>query len=171
MLLKVKQILNSSHFPLSFSKAHFILPNHVGYVNSDPHLLPSQHLFTAVIVFLLHWNVFKRKGCKVGLICGKSNWGNLAAGATLSTGADYTLITSTYLSNWEKVCVSVCLCLNTHPSFHKVSLTSQTLVCKGLGSGCPHIGIVHGCSHRSVSPYTDVHLFHIRLYLQRTDSS
>lgn len=89
--LKPKQILNSGHFfPSCFSKNHLILLNLQGYVNSDPHLFLSQHLFTDVMVFLLHWNTFKRKGWKAGLVRGKSNWGNLRVWAKLSTGADYT---------------------------------------------------------------------------------
>lgn len=81
---------------------------------------------------------------------------------------------STYFTKWEKVCESVCLCTSTHThtTFHEVSLTSQTLVRKGPGSGSsPHTGTARGCSHRSVCRCTDVHLFHTRLCLREKNGS
>lgn len=68
-----------------------------------------------------------------------------------------------------KRCVwKVWVCVWTHFGFHQVSLTCQTLGRMVLGIGWrPRTGIVRGCSHTFASQCTDVHLFHIHLYLQR----
>lgn len=108
-----------------------------------------------------------------GLKRGKSNWRNLAVWAILNTGADYILSWwPAHISLSGKRCVKVCVCVRAHTSFHEVSLTSQTLVRKGPGSGLsPHTGTARGCSHRSACRCTDVHLFHTRLYLREKNGS
>lgn len=76
-------------------------------------------LFAAAIVFLLHWNLFKRKGCKVGLIRGKSNWGNFVVWAILSTGADYIQIWwPAHILVIRARFVEACFCVQKHtPAF------------------------------------------------------
>lgn len=92
------------------------------------------------IFFLLQWS--KLKMLRVGFLSGKSNQKKSSitlqnAGANSEAG--------TYFSNWEKVCESG-VCVRAHTSFHQVSLTSQTLAHKGLGTGSsPHTGAVRGC--------------------------